>query len=171
MFDTVLNALKRVGNCHRFLKHCCPEEYAENFDMSNLKVLALPMSVAWMEAIAVKLGTFWALPERTFLEECLFACDSTGKRHAKWLSLLMLSCHPNLYSKFEQQKQSRSFDVSQGSGTVSHHHDGAAGGSREDNLFGMNGDATTLLPDEFNAGSNTYQCMCPHDSLSLLYDA
>lgn len=156
MFDTILKALKRVGNCHRFIKHCCPEEYAEEFDLSNRKVLELPVSAVWMESIAIKLGTFWALPERTFLEECLLACDPSGKRHAKWLSLLFLSCHPVLYSKREQLQHSRSFDFSQGSESVEHadsiHESG------EENLFDLNGDATTLLPDGFQIGSNKHQC-------------
>jgi len=127
-FDPILNSLKRNGSCIKFITRCCPDEMQGEATVSTSR---LGVNVSWLESIALRLGTFWALPERTFLVDCLNGHDPEGDNHVRWLSKLFLSCQPQLESKWN--------DPSPFSQQLSHQESG-------DDYFIQNGNVTSLIP-------------------------
>lgn len=77
-FESIVSHLTRFGHCMKFLFKCCPDEMRDSIDLKSS-----PITVSWMEAIALNLGTFWSLGERQILAELLLAFDEIGSNHAK----------------------------------------------------------------------------------------
>jgi hypothetical protein len=77
-FEIIVSQLTKKGTCVKFILKCCPEVIAESMD-ANIA----PLTESWLESIALKLGTFWALPERLFLINQFLEFDSTGALHTK----------------------------------------------------------------------------------------
>jgi hypothetical protein len=89
-----MQPLKRIidrgGGCTQFICKCCPPVYLQSSKRGViLSAKTVGMSAFWLEAIATELGTFWPVSEREFLVETMFASDSDGKQHVRWLSTLI----------------------------------------------------------------------------------
>lgn len=83
--------LARKGGCTSFLSSCCPRVHLQGVVEDRKLASDIGMSVSWLEAIAMRLGTFLPLSDRTFLVEAMYAKDPDGGRHVAWLSALLSS--------------------------------------------------------------------------------
>lgn len=83
-----------VEGCASFLCSCCPTSYLAGVRRGEAKgVLARStgMSVCWLEAVAMRLGTFWPVSERKHLVEVMYCGDADGDQHVGWLSVILVS--------------------------------------------------------------------------------
>ena len=81
LFDPISKQLIKNNNCMKFIKSCNPNEFNLEDNQSSVTCL----TVGWLESIANKLGTFWALPERKYIIQCLMSYDETGQHHIRYL--------------------------------------------------------------------------------------
>ena len=92
MFETIKNSLYRQGDCIRFI--CKSRTDNDDEDCDDCSTAAI--TVKWLEDIASRLATFWALSEREFIVDEMHKLNPEGVYHVKWLSKLFLSFYPSL---------------------------------------------------------------------------